>query len=154
MDCQSHLTGVVKELGLMRVQLVGVLRGVQSNIFASHHLMYVRRGSHAVNRQPRRDRTLTLTGFIERRRYPHLSQEVLLRVLVQRRNCTSGPEPGVHRDLILVPLAEAAVVRQADVFLQLRDLTRHQSDKNHTNRAFQSHSQDRRFCCFRARIIK
>lgn len=37
-DCRSHLTGVVKELGLMRVQLVRVLRGVQPNIFASHYL--------------------------------------------------------------------------------------------------------------------
>lgn len=38
-DGQSHLTGVVKELRLMRVELVGVLWGVQADIFASNHLM-------------------------------------------------------------------------------------------------------------------
>lgn len=43
MDCQSHLTGIVKELGLMRVQLVRVLWGVKTNIFGSHHLMNVGR---------------------------------------------------------------------------------------------------------------
>lgn len=33
-----------------------------------------------------------------------------------------GPEPGVDGDLFLLPVAQAAVVRDADVLLQLRDL--------------------------------
>lgn len=33
-----------------------------------------------------------------------------------------GPEPGVDGDLLLLPVAQAAVVRDADVLLQLRDL--------------------------------
>lgn len=48
---------------------------------------------------------------------------------MQRRDGASGPEPGVHRDLVLVPFAEAAVVRQADVFLQLGDLMQHQTEE-------------------------
>lgn len=42
LDFGSHLTGVVEELGLVRVQLIGVLWGVQTDVFASHHLMYAR----------------------------------------------------------------------------------------------------------------
>lgn len=48
--------------------------------------------------------------------YPHLSQEVVLRVLVQRRNCASGPEPRVYSNILLISLAEAAIIREADVF--------------------------------------
>lgn len=48
MDCQSHLTGIVKELGLMRVQLVSVLWGIKTDIFASHHLIYVQGKPHVV----------------------------------------------------------------------------------------------------------
>lgn len=48
MDCQSHLTGIVKELGLMRVQLVSVLWGIKTDIFASHHLIYAQGKPHVV----------------------------------------------------------------------------------------------------------
>lgn len=40
----SHLAGVVEELGLMRVELVGVLRRIQADVFAPDHLMYVYEG--------------------------------------------------------------------------------------------------------------
>lgn len=41
----------------------------------------------------------------------HLSQEVVLGVLVQGRNGACGPEPGVYRNLLLISLAQAAVIR-------------------------------------------
>lgn len=54
---------------------------------------------------------------------------------MQRRHGAFRPEPGVDGDLVLVPVTEAAVVGQADVFLQLRDLTQHQWDEiNQTRR--------------------
>lgn len=54
---------------------------------------------------------------------------------MQGRDGAFRPEPGVDGDLVLVPVTEAAVVGQADVFLQLRDLTQHQPEEiNHTRR--------------------
>lgn len=52
----------------------------------------------------------------------NLSEEVLLRILVKRGHGASGTEPGVDGDLLLVPVAQAAVIGDADVLLQLRDL--------------------------------
>lgn len=49
-DCQSHLTGVVKQLWLMRVQLVCVLWGIQANVFAPDNLMYIQKRSHEGNK--------------------------------------------------------------------------------------------------------
>ena len=60
---------------------------------------------------------------------PHLSQEVLLRVLMKRRNRASGPEPGVHSDFLFVSFTEAAVIREADVFFQLWNLRCRRSNK-------------------------
>lgn len=40
MDCQSYLTGIVKQRWLMRVELVRVLRGIKADVFTSHNLMY------------------------------------------------------------------------------------------------------------------
>lgn len=113
----------------MRVQLVGVLWGVKTDVFASHHLMYVWGKSHVVNNLRNWHRSLTLNGFTRRRCCPHLSQEVLLRVLVKRRNCASGPEPRVHSDFLFVSFAEAAVIREADVFFQLWYLRERRSNK-------------------------
>lgn len=33
-----------------------------------------------------------------------------------------GPKPGIDGDLFFLPVAQAAVIRDADVLLQLRDL--------------------------------
>lgn len=115
----------------MRVQLVGVLRGIQADVFASHHLMCIRRGkSHVVNKLRPRDRFLTLTGFIKAALfYCHLSQEVQLRVLVKRRHGTSGPKPRIYSYIVFISFAKAAIIGEADVFLQLRYLRQHQSNK-------------------------
>lgn len=48
-NCQSHLTGIVEQLWLMRVKLVCVLGGIQPNVFASHHLC-TKAESHVVNK--------------------------------------------------------------------------------------------------------
>ena len=52
----------------------------------------------------------------------NLDQEVLLRVLMERRDGSLGTKPGVNGDLFFVPIAQATVVGDADVPLQLRDL--------------------------------
>lgn len=57
----------------------------------------------------------------------HLSQEVVLRVVVQRGDGACGPEPGVDRHLLLLSLPQAAVVGEADVCFQLGDLRWHPS---------------------------
>lgn len=36
-----------------------------------------------------------------------------------------GPNPGIDGDLLFLPLAQAAVIGDADVLLQLEDLTEH-----------------------------
>lgn len=52
----------------------------------------------------------------------HLDQKVLLRVLMKGGHGSLGTKPGINGDLFLLPVAQAAVVRDADVLLQLRDL--------------------------------
>lgn len=52
----------------------------------------------------------------------NLDQEVLLRVLMEGRDGSLGTKPGVNGDLFFVPVAQATVVGDADVPLQLRDL--------------------------------
>lgn len=52
----------------------------------------------------------------------HLDQEVLLRVLMKGGHSSLGTKPGINGDLFLLPVAQAAVVGDADVPLQLRDL--------------------------------
>lgn len=93
--------------------------------------MCIRRGkSHVVNKLRPRDRFLTLTGFIKAALfYCHLSQEVQLRVLVKRRHGTSGPKPRIYSYIVFISFAKAAIIGEADVFLQLRYLRQHQSNK-------------------------
>lgn len=71
--------------------------------------------SRVVNKQQRRLDSGHYS-FTRRRLYHHLSQEVVLRVLVQRRNCAPGPEPRVYSNILLISLAKAAIIREADVF--------------------------------------
>lgn len=52
----------------------------------------------------------------------HLDQEVLLRVLMKGGHSALGAKPGINGDLFLRPVAQAAVVGDADVLPQLRDL--------------------------------
>lgn len=85
--------------------------------------------SNVVNKLWGCDRSLTLTGFMEHPCYCHLSQEVLLRVLVERRHCTTRPKPGVNSNIVFISFAKAAIIREADIFLQLWYLRQHSSNK-------------------------
>lgn len=127
-DGWTHLAGVVEELGAVRVQLVGLLRRVQTDVFASHHLRRREEGDQGegprcVNKQLTEAETWTRLIHKD----AHLSQEVVLRVVVQRGDGACGPEPGVDRHLLLVSLPQAAVIGEADVCFQLGDLRRHPS---------------------------
>lgn len=86
--------------------------------------------SHVVNKLRPRERSLTLTGFTKQRCYRHLSQEVLLRVMVKRRHCTCGPKPCVYCNIVFISFTKAAIIREADVFLQLWYLRQHQNKQN------------------------
>lgn len=80
--------------------------------------MYTR-GGDAINKARSRDRSLTLTGFIKQSCYRYLSQEVLLRVVVERRDGPAGAKPRIYSNVVFFAFAKAAVVGDADVFLQL-----------------------------------
>jgi hypothetical protein len=41
---------------------------------------------------------------------------------MQRGDSSLGTKPGIDGDLVLLPVAQATVIRDADVLLQLRDL--------------------------------
>lgn len=92
--------------------------------------VYMRK-SLVVNKQQSRDGSLTLTGFIKHFYCRHLCQEVLLRVLVERRHCASGPKPRIYSNIVFISLTKTAIIGEADVFLQLWYLRRNQTNKSH-----------------------
>ena len=118
LDCRSHLTGIVEKLRLMRIEFVGVLRGIQADVFASNHLICMQRESH-VGYTPRSNGRCfsTVTRFMERCCCSHLSQEVLLRILVKRRHRPRRPEPRIYSDIVFISFTKTAVIWDADVLL-------------------------------------
>jgi hypothetical protein len=54
--------------------------------------------------------------------WTHLSQEVLLRILMKGGHCTSWPKPSIDCDVIFISLTKTTVVRDTDVVFQLGDL--------------------------------
>lgn len=52
-------------------------------------------------------------------RVTNLSQKVLLGILMQRRDGSSWSKPSVNRDVVVISLSKATVVRDTDVFFQL-----------------------------------
>lgn len=53
---------------------------------------------------------------------PNLDQEVLLGIMMEWGDSARWPKPGIDGDRLFLSITEAAVVRDADVLLQLRDL--------------------------------
>lgn len=118
-DSVAYLTGIVQKLRLMWVEIFPFLRTIQTDVLSPNHLSFTKERSPPVMLQ-----TLYVTENPDKLggTNANLSQKVLLGILMQRRDGSSWSEPSVNRDVVFISLSKATVVRDTDVFFQLRHL--------------------------------